>query len=116
MVDKGRFGKGFIWNPSICECESDKLCDTGKYLDYCKWRKDLVSKLVEECNENIDGNEMIYDGTVNDYEKVWNSCTIYKVLFVIALLIIIGISSAFFFHWYLKKVTLLLIQLLILKQ
>ena len=104
LVDKGKCDKGFIWNPSIFECESDKLCDTGKYFDYCKLRKDLVSKLVEECSENIDGNEMIYDGTVNDYGKVCNSCTIYKVLFVIDLLITIGISSAYFyFHWYLKK-------------
>ena len=43
-------------NPSNSECECDKLCDTGKYLDYknCKFRKKLVDKLVEECSENID--------------------------------------------------------------
>ena len=46
---------------------------------------------------------MIYNGTLNDYKNVCNSCTIYIVLFVIAFLIIIGISSAhFYFHWYLK--------------
>ena len=28
-----------------------------------------VDKLVEECSENIDGNEMIYNRTINDYEK-----------------------------------------------
>ena len=26
--------KGFIWNPSNCECECDKSCDVGEYLDY----------------------------------------------------------------------------------
>ena len=26
--------KGFIWNPSNCECECDKACDVGEYLDY----------------------------------------------------------------------------------
>ena len=31
LVDKGRCDKGFILNPSICEC--DKLCDIGQYLD-----------------------------------------------------------------------------------
>ena len=47
---------------------------------------------------------MIYNRTLNDYENVCDSCTIYIVLFVIAFLIIIGISSAFiYFHWYLKK-------------
>ena len=33
--------KGFIYNPSNCECECDKSCDIGEYLDYenCKrWR------------------------------------------------------------------------------
>ena len=50
--------------------------------------------------------------TLNDYESVCNSCTIYIGLFIIAFLIIIGISSAFIhFHWYLKKVMLLLLKL-----
>ena len=50
--------KGFIWNPSSCECECDKLCDVGEYLDYknCKCRKRLTDKLLEECSENIDEN------------------------------------------------------------
>ena len=50
-------------------------------IDYknCKCRKKLSDKLVEECSKNIDGN----CGTLNGYEKVFNSCTIYKVLLVI---------------------------------
>ena len=32
LVDKGSCGKGFIWNPSNCEC--DKSCDNGEQLDY----------------------------------------------------------------------------------
>ena len=27
----------------------------------CKCRKRLIDKLVEECSENIDGNEMLYN-------------------------------------------------------
>ena len=34
LIGKGMCDKGFIWNPSNCECECDKLCDVGKYLDY----------------------------------------------------------------------------------
>ena len=32
--------KRFVWNPSNGECECDKACDVGKYLDYenCKCR------------------------------------------------------------------------------
>ena len=43
---------------------------------------------------------------MNDHKKVCNSCAIYIVLFVIALLIIIGIASVFiYFYWYLKSDT-----------
>ena len=71
--------------------------------------KNPIGKLVEECSENIDGNEMIYNGTwmntnMNEYEIVCNSRTIYIVLFSIAFLITIGISSALIYlHWYLKR-------------
>ena len=57
----------------------------------CKSRKKLADKLVEECSENINGNEMIYNGTLSDYENVCNSCTIYIVLFVICF---------FYNYWY----------------
>ena len=80
----------------------DKSCDVGGYLDYenCKFRKMLIDKLFEKCSENIDENEMIY----NHYRNVCNYCTVYIVLFVIAVLIIICISSVFVcFHWYLTK-------------
>ena len=48
--------KGFIWNPSNCECECDKACDVGEYLDYenCKCRKKLVASLIEECTETVE--------------------------------------------------------------
>ena len=48
--------KGFIWNPSNCECECDKSCDIGEYLDYenCKCKKKLVDKLVDECTETFE--------------------------------------------------------------
>ena len=109
-----------MWNPSNCECQCDKSYAVGEYLqyEYCKCRKKLVDKLIEECNESIDRNEMIYKDILNHYEKVCNSCTIYFVLFGIAFLIIISIGTAFiYFHWYLKKIVLLLLILItILKE
>ena len=44
LIDKGICDKGFIWNPSNCECECDKNCDFSEYLDYenCKCRKQLI--------------------------------------------------------------------------
>ena len=108
LSEKERCDKGFIWNPSNCNCECDKSCDVGEYLDYenCKCRRKIVISLVEECSENIDENEMIYKETLNvslsDYKC--NSCTLYIVLFVIFLVTSIVISAAFiYFYWYSKK-------------
>ena len=106
MIDKGICDQDFICNHSNCDCEFDKLYDVGEYLDYknCKCRKRIVGKLVDEYSENIDGNEMICNGTLNDYGNVCNSCTLYIVLFIIFLIISRSISSEFiYFHWNLKK-------------
>ena len=108
LIGKGMCDKGFIWNPSNCACECDKSCDIGEYLDYknCKCRNKLVDKLVEECGENIDGNKMLHNETLdviplNDYK---HSRTIYIVLFAVFFGTSIWISILFiYFHWYLKK-------------
>ena len=88
LVDKKRCDKGFIWNPSNCNCECDKSCDVGEYLDHknCKCRKKMIDQLVEKCSGNVDENEMIDNGTLNeiplnDYKKVGH-CRLYIVLFV----------------------------------
>ena len=47
----------------------------------------------------MDENEMV--DNVNDYERVCNSCAIYIALFVIAFVIINGIS---YFHCCLKRI------------
>ena len=77
MIDKSKCDDGFIWNSSILECECDKSFDVGEYLDYtnCKCRKKLIDKVVGECSEDIDGNEMICNVTLNDHKKVFNFCT-----------------------------------------
>ena len=79
--------KEFIRNPSNCECECDKSCDIEEYLDYknCRGKKRIIDKLVEESSENIDGNEMLYNETLNAiplnvYKKACNSCMVYIVL------------------------------------
>ena len=59
--------------------------------------KKLVDKIFEECSKDINRNEMIYNGTLNDYENKCNSCTINLVLFVILLTISIALSSAFIY-------------------
>ena len=80
------FDKGFIWNLSNCECECDKSCHVGEYLDYenCKFRKQLVDKLVEECTENVEEVKLVKITLVeaeNKYRNKCSSCTLYIVLF-----------------------------------
>ena len=101
------YDKGFIWNPSNCECECDKSCEIGEYLDYkdCKCRKKITDKLFE----NIDGNEMLYNETsdvipLNIYKYVCSFCMVHIVLFVVFLITRICICCVFiYFYWYLKK-------------
>ena len=59
-------------------------------MDYKNFtcRQRLVDKLVEECSENIDeqelhSNKMVYNSTLNDYEKICSPCTVYTVLLAI---------------------------------
>ena len=80
LIDKCICETEFIWNPSNFDCECNKLCDAGECLDYknCKSRKTPIDKLVEECSESVDKNELI-SVTLNDYRNVCGSCTIHIV-------------------------------------
>ena len=73
--------------------------------------KKSVDKLVEQYTENIDGNQMIYNATLNSHRKVCNCCTTSIVLLAIASLIIIGIRSAFFFSLVLMLILILILIL-----
>ena len=94
FIDKGVCGKGFIWNPSNCEWECDKSCNTNEYLDYknYKCRIKLIDPLVEECTENTDETKII---NKNENKDRCDSYIVYKVLFCIffiLFIISIGIS------------------------
>ena len=98
--------KDLFWNPINCECECDKSCDIGEYLDYknCKCRKRIIDKLVEECSKNINENKTTDIIPLNLFKKVCDSYMIYIVLFVVFLKTSICICFVFiYFYRYLKK-------------
>ena len=66
LISKLTCDKGYIRNPSTCECECDKLCDVGQYLDYknCVCRKSIVDRLVEECITVVD-EEIMHNKTLS---------------------------------------------------
>ena len=108
LIDKGVCDKGFIWNPSNCECEYDKACDVGEYLDYenCKCRKKLVAPLIEECTETVKQVKLAkITHAENENSCKCNSCTAYIVL-MIAFFIIYTVISAYFvyYNWSLVKI------------
>ena len=105
LINKMACDKGYIWNPSNCACESDKLCDIGQYIDYknCVYRKSLVDKLVEECINVIDGDAM-YNETLSINPNDCSSRTSYVVLFIVLLSISVIVCSIFIhLHWYKNK-------------
>ena len=104
LIDKGVCDKGFIWNPSNCECKWDKSCDVSEYLDYenCKCRKKIVNTLIEECTENVEEVKITLAEDKNKHKS--SSCTLYIVLFLVIFTANVGIGNYFLcFYFYLKK-------------
>ena len=93
----------------VIECECDKSCDIGEYLD-CKnfkCKNKLVDKLVAECTENID-EVKIAELTLTECNSVENlhkcsSFILYIVLFSITFTINIGISTYFVYYKYMNR-------------
>ena len=108
LIDRGVCDKGFIWNPSNCECDCDKSCGIVEYLGYknCKCRKKIIYKLTEECSENINGNEVLYNETYiisSSGNETSNSCIVCIILFLMFLIISISMAIYVYFFIYLKN-------------
>ena len=100
-------------NEGKCECK--ELVDIGicecdkKYLDSksCVCRNSLADQLVEGCTKVVDGDNKIYNETLNAVPSDnCAPCTLYVVLFAIFLTTSVIIGSSFvYFHWYIYKKT-----------
>ena len=99
LIDKSTCDKRFFWNS---ECECDKSCDIGKYLDYknCKCRKKLIDPLIEECTEIINETKITNE---NKNENKYSFFVVYIVLFSIIFTINIGIGIYFIYHKYVNR-------------
>ena len=106
-MEKRVFDKGFISNPSNCECECNKSCDIGEYLDYLnfKCREKLIDKLIGECTENIEETKLVETLAKNEHK--FSSCKLYIVLFwrfFIFFVINIGINVFFTYYKYMNQI------------
>ena len=105
LIDKDVCNKGYAWNPSNCECECDKFCNVGEYLNYsdCKCNKKLADKLIDECIQTIEETKLVnitFTENENNYELA--SCIVYIVLMIVAFTIFTGITVYLvYYNWYL---------------
>ena len=82
-----------------CECECDKYCNIGEYLDYsnCKCRKKLADKLIDECTEII---EEVKLSEITPFENKNNSCKVYIALMIVAFTVFTGITVYLvYYNW-----------------
>ena len=98
LIAKGICDKGYNWN---CQCECDKSCDIGEYLDYgnCKCRKILVDKLVDECTETIEERSLVIINSTNCKHTIW---ILYIVLFSIFFTTNVRIAAYFVYYKYMN--------------
>ena len=95
------------WNPSNCECDCDKKCDIGEYLDYenCKRKKKLADKLIDECTEAIEEVKLAeITPFENENNYKYNSWRIYIVLMIVVVTVFTGITVYLvYYNWSLIK-------------
>ena len=71
-------------------------------------QKKKIDELVEECSENIDGNEMLYNETLDiissSDNKTCDYCVVYIILFSVFLITSISMAIYISLFIYLKNI------------
>ena len=80
----------------IKDCECDKACDVGEYLEYenCKCRNKLVDQIVDECVETVEKVKLAQITLAeNENRYKCSSCTVYIVLMIVVFTICVRIGT-----------------------
>ena len=87
LVDKKVCHNRYFGNPSNCQCEYDRSCGIGEYLDYknCVCKNSIVDRLVQECTSVIDENKIYNEILHVTLSNDCAFCTLYVVLFAVFL-------------------------------
>ena len=85
--------KGFLSNPSTCECQCVKWCKSAQYLDQknCVFKNKLIGRVIEECTS------VINEAMINNKDNITNNNT-YLILFVVFLIAFIVFLIGFFYY------------------
>ena len=78
---------------SICECQFDKWCKPGQYLDHknCVCKNKLIGRLIEECTS------VITETMINNKDNINNDNT-YFILFIVFLIGFIVFLIGFIYY------------------
>ena len=84
--------KGYMWNPSTYECQSDKWCKQEQYLDHknCVCKNKLIGRLIEECTS------VISETMINNKDNTTNNT--YLILFIVFLIGFIVFLIGFIYY------------------
>ena len=79
--------KGYVWNPSTCECQCDKWCKQGQYLDHenCVCKNKLIGSVINET-------------MINNKDNTTNNNSTYLILFIVFLIGFIVFLIAFTYY------------------
>ena len=82
-----------MWNPRTCECQCDKWCKQGQYLDHknCVCKNKLIGRVIEGCTGVI--NETM----INNKDNMTNNNT-YLTLFIVFLIGFIAFLIGFIYY------------------
>ena len=82
-----------MWNPSTCECQCDKWCKSGQYVDHknCICKNKLIGRVIEECTSVI--NETM----INNKDNITNNT--YLILFIVFLIGFIVFLIRFIYYY-----------------
>ena len=92
-----------MWNPSTCECQCDKRCKPGQYLDHknCICKNKLIGRLTEECTSVINKTMINNKDNIDNDNTIWN---VFIDLFSVLLIVRIVCFSVFaYYRWFKGK-------------
>ena len=89
--------KGYMRNPSTCECQCDKWCKKGQYLDHknCVCKNKLIGRIIEECTS-------VSNETMINNKDSGNNNT-YLILFIVFLMGFIVFLIGFIYYYYYRN-------------
>ena len=95
--------KGYMWNSSPCECQSDIWCKPGQYLDHknCVCKNKLIGRVTAECTSVINKT------MINNKDNITNdNTTTYIFIGSFSILLFVGIVCFCvfaYFKWFKGK-------------